>query len=136
LIDHLPPLDFSAGYDRARLLKRIADLASLETPPSVPVNARSLRTSNRTLALVLIVVVLGMFVLSLLVLGGGMVGFPQEEYATIDAEGLATRDYFIDSVLPRSTDAAANFPATVEAATTALRPFLIATATAIANDGQ
>ena len=86
--------------------------------------------------LLLIVLVLGMFLLSLLVLGGGMVGFPQEEYATVDADRIATRDYYIDSVLPRSTDDAASFPSTVEAAATALRPFLIATATAIADERQ
>jgi len=68
-----------------------------------------------------------------LALGGGVIAFPTQEYATIDVEVTLTIQAYIDELLPRSTQDAVNFPSTLEAAPTRLEPLLREAATAVAT---
>jgi hypothetical protein len=133
LIDHLPALDFSERYDKAALLERVQMLASEEAGLPLRVRTPQVRASNRFYGLALIVIVVGMFVLSLLALGGGIIAFPNAEYATIDVEVTGTIQAYIDELLPRSTQDAIDFPKTLEAAPTRLEPLLRDAATAVAT---
>ena len=67
--------------------------------------------------------------------GIGVLGIqaPQEEYDQTVTQVVATRNAFIEAALPRSTEDAIVFAATVEGAATALQPLLAATATARAG---
>jgi len=133
LIDHLTPLDFSERYDKTALLQRVATLASPEAGLPLRVRTPQVRANNRFYGLALIIIVGGMFVLSLLALGGGVIAFPTQEYATIDVEVTLTIQAYIDELLPRSTQDAVNFPSTLEAAPTRLEPLLREAATAVAT---
>ncbi|MCA9888147.1 MAG: toll/interleukin-1 receptor domain-containing protein [Anaerolineae bacterium] len=70
----------------------------------------------------------------------GTIGFPVDEYATENAARetmIATLVHpTLDGLQPRTTEDAANFPATVEAASTRDRGFLEATATQLPLDRQ
>lgn len=73
-------------------------------------------------------------------LSDGTIAFPVEEYATENAARetmIATLVHpTLDGLQPRTTEDAANFPATVEAASTRDRGFLQGTATQIPLDRQ
>jgi len=90
---------------------------------------------SRTLLLLMLVAVAVMFGLALWGVGSGQVRFPSEEYATDDAiafRQIQTLTFpTLDPLMPRSTEDAVAFPATVEAASTRNRPYLIETATAL-----
>lgn len=135
LINHLGALDFSERYDRDALLKAVTHLCSPEAGLPVRVRTPKVRASNRFSALILLVIILGLFVLSMLALGGGIIAFPNEEYATIDREVTQTIGAYLEANLPRTTQEALNFPSTLQAAPTRQRPLLAATATARAGDG-
>lgn len=128
LIEHLEPVE---PGDLDGLLQRLADP---EASLPMRVHTRSLRASNRRAALVVLLLAVIMFVAALY--GVGVLGlqYPHEEYDEVHERVVATRDAFIEEALPRGTDEAADFPVTVEAAATALRPLLIATATARAGN--
>ncbi len=127
LIEHLEPVE---PGDLDGLAKRLS-----EPEASLPmrVHTRSLRASNRRAALVVLLLAGIMFVAALY--GVGVLGlqYPHEEYDEVHERVVATRDAFIEEALPRGTDEAADFAVTAEAAATALRPLLIATATARAG---
>lgn len=127
LIEHLEPLD---AQDLAAIEMR---LASDEGASPLRVHTASQRAANRRTALVVLLFALVMFLAALY--GVGVLGlqYPHEEYDEVHERVVATRDAFIESALPRGTDEALAFPATVEAAATALRPLLAATATAQAG---
>lgn len=96
--------------------------------------------NNRLILLVLGVVVLVMFGISLASIGAGVIAFPEEEYATENAlrnQQIETLVYpTIDAFLPRSTEDALAFPATIEAANTRNAPLLSLTATGIHEQRQ
>ena len=52
----------------------------------------------------------------------------------METEIIQTRNAYIDDALPRSTDDALNFQATIDAAAPTLRPLLVATASAVAGE--
>lgn len=117
-------LTMTGTYSASRLIQTIrrADL-----------NPNRLR-NNRRVLLALAVVVLVIFGISLASIGSGVIAFPEEEYATENArrnQQIETLVFpTIDAFLPRSTEDALAFPATVEAANTRNAPLLILTATA------
>lgn len=131
LIEHLRPVDFSEDY-------AIDDLvARLEAAPGemhMKVHTPRTMASNRRVGVVVGVMALIMFVVGLY--GVGVLGLqaPAEEYEAVETEIIQTRNAYIDAALPRSTEDAASFQATVENAAPTLRPILAATATAIAGD--
>ena len=127
LIEHLEPLD---AQDLAAVE---AHLASEDGSAPLRVHTASLRSTNRRTALVVLFFALIMFLAALY--GVGVLGlqYPHEEYDEVHERVVATRDAFIEGALPRSTEEALAFPVTVEAAATALRPLLAATATSRAG---
>lgn len=130
LIEHLEAVDFTKGYDRQALEARLRESTN---DFHMKVRTPAVKASNRRAAWVVGIIALFMFLLG--VYGVGVLGIrpPQEEYDLVETEIILTRDYYIDSALPRSTEDALNFPATVDAARPTLRPLLIATATAAAG---
>lgn len=126
-IEHLEPQD---PEDLAGLERRLREDGAMR----LRVHTASLRAGNRRAALVVLLFVALMFLAALY--GVGVLGlqYPHEEYDEVQERVVATRDAFIAQALPRSTAEAEAFPATVEAAATALRPLLSATATARAGN--
>lgn len=124
----LPPLDFSRGYRKDRLLYylRWADVG------------RARIAANRRIMAFMLLIVGIMFASALIGIAGGLVAFPQNEYATDDALENATINALViptlEAFMPRTTDDALHFPETAVAAPTRLRGFLIQTATAIPAD--
>lgn len=90
---------------------------------------------SRALLLLMLVAVAVMFVLALWGVGSGQVRFPSSEYATDDAIAFSQIQTLtfptLDPLMPRSTEDALAFPATVQAASTRNRPYLAETATAL-----
>lgn len=124
------PLDFSGGYDRARLLRRLARVSM--TPAEVRrANRRALTLIGGAAAL--------MFGLAIFAMVSGLVAFPVAEYneeATFQAQwvdGLIRET--LEQVQPRTTEDALNFPATHAAAPTRLYFYIRETATALPNAG-
>ncbi len=136
LIENLPLLDFSTGYDSGALQARIAELTTPGAPPPLVALTPSKQKANRQAAVFIGGAALVMFVLALLgVLSGAFVP-PADEFAGVETQIFLTRNYFIDQSLPRSTEDAQNFPATVERARETIQPFLILTATGIAGNSE
>ena len=127
LIEHLEPL---APDDAAGLAQRLA-----EDEGALPlrVHTPALRSTNRRSAQVILVFVVIMFLAALYGIGVLGIQAPQEEYDQTVTQVVATRNAFIEAALPRSTEDAIVFAATVERAATALQPLLAATATARAG---
>ncbi|MGQ9888856.1 MAG: hypothetical protein ACUVSX_10250 [Aggregatilineales bacterium] len=130
LIEHIAPVDFTKGYDFAALAECLRAPAA---PLQMKVLTPAARAANRRAAVVFAVLALIMFALGLY--GVGVLGLqaPTQEYNQVETEIILTRNGYIEAALPRSTDDALNFQATVNAARPTLRPLLIATATALAG---
>ncbi len=130
LIENLEAVDFRGGYNLETLVQR---LSTSDKNLHLKVHTPAVKNSNRRAAYVIAAIVLVMFVGGLYMVGVLGVQMPAEEYDTVETEIVQTRNFYVDSVLPRSTEDALNFQATVDAARPTLRPVLIATATAIAG---
>ena len=124
------PLNFSGGYDRERLLERLAQ--AMMRPDE-------LRRANRRALTVIGGIALLMFGIALIAIVSGRIAFPVAEYneeATFQAEwvnGLIRET--LENVQPRTTEDALNFPATHEAAPTRLYLYIRETATALPKAG-
>lgn len=129
-------LDFTGGYDATALLERLAQMAHSERQFPLRVIAPKTKRSNRRAALVLSLLAVFMFGAAIWGITVGLVGFPEEEYEQVEAEFQGTLGALVDNVLPRSTQDAQNFPATVDAAPTRLQPLLVQTATALYAGGE
>jgi hypothetical protein len=138
LIDHLPVVDFSKGYNLAVLKARIEALSASDAGLPMKVLTPRTRQKNRNVGYWLAALALVWFIAGLILVGIFGIQAPQEEYNTIATEVGATVNAYVERNLPHTTQEAANFPATIQAAPTAQRPLLIATATAraAATDGQ
>lgn len=132
----LPPLDCNSGYDPNALLERLAQMAQRERQFPLRVIAPKTKRNNRRVALVLSLLAVLMFGAAIWGITVGLVGFPEEEYEEVEAEFQGTLGALVDNVLPRSTQDAQNFPATVDAAPTRLQPLLVQTATALYAGGE
>lgn len=131
LIEHLEPVDFTQGYDFDRLAAR---LASAPGELQMKVHTPETVAANRRTGLIVGAMALVMFLAALYGIGALGIQPPAEEYDGVETQIVQTRNAYIENALPRSTDDALNFQPTVEAASTALRPLLIATATAEAGE--
>lgn len=124
-------LNFSGGYQRERLLRRLAQVTM--TPEDIR------RANRRALAVIGAIATL-MFGLAIAAMVGGVVGFPVAEYnddATFQAlwiGGLIRET--LAHAQPRTTVEALNFPVTYAAAPTRVRLYLRATATALAREQE
>jgi hypothetical protein len=130
LIDHLQPLDFSRGYDRDALLDQVATLTGPNAPRPMTVLTPAQRRANRRAGYFVVGLVLFIFFVSVYVLATGIVGVPEDEFASVETQIYLTRNAFIDEALPFTTSEALSFEATVEEARPSVQPFLILTATA------
>ncbi|MCY3906350.1 MAG: hypothetical protein OXF63_03775 [Anaerolineaceae bacterium] len=128
LVEHLEPVE---PGDLEDLVRRLSDA---EASLPMRVHTRSLRASNRRAALVVLLLAGIMFVAALYGVGVLGIQYPHEEYDEVNERVVATRDAYIEQALPRGTSEAELFAVTAEAAATALRPLLIATATARAGN--
>lgn len=131
LINHLKTFDFNAGYPLASLVEHLQYLGSPEAGLPLKVLTPNARVKNRGFGIWLTVIVLAWFIVGLVVVGVFRIQAPVEEYNTVETELAATVASIVQQNLPRSTEEAVNFPATVQAVTTAQRPILIQTATAM-----
>lgn len=140
LIDHLAVADFSGGYD-LDALKALLDAAHApDARLPMRVLTPSRRAANRTAGLVVVAIVLVMFVVGLYAVGVLGIQMPQEEYNAVDTEAAATINAIVGPeleqyarFLPRSTEEAANYAATLRAVPTVYRPLMERTATAYAQ---
>jgi len=130
-INHLKTFDFTNGYPLAALVEQIKLLTSPQAGLPLKVLTPKTRVKNRGVALWLAIVVLMSFIVGLVLVGFFRIQAPVEEYNTVDTEVAATVANIVATNLPHSTQDAVNFPATVQAVTTAQRPLLIASATAL-----
>jgi hypothetical protein len=83
-------------------------------------------------------IVITMFLIGTYFIGIGVIRVPQQEYNELYTEVAVTRDamigptmQYLSTILPRSTEQAVEFDATLRAIPTILRPFVALTATAI-----
>lgn len=124
-------LDFSGGYNRAQLLRRLEQAA---------MKPADIRRANRRALTVIGGIALLMFGIALIAIASGFVAFPVAEYneeATYQAEwvnGLIRET--LEQVQPRGTEDALNFPATHQAAPTRLYFYIRETATALPKAGS
>lgn len=136
VIGNLQALDFSTGYPREALRAALAAPHGLTMPALTPRK----RANNRAMGALIGFIVVFMFIVGLIAVGELGIQMPREEYDAVDTQAAATQHYFIDPLvqtnLPRSTEQAQQFPATLQALPTRYRPFLALTATwSAANAG-
>jgi hypothetical protein len=138
LINHLEVVDATGGYDFAALDRRIKDIQASPERFPVRVHTPKVRQANRRTGAVLVSLVALLFVISLWAIIAFDIEAPQEEFEAEDTRLAETRDVLITETmawlatsLPRSTEQAEAFPATLRAAQTRVRPFFGGTATAI-----
>ncbi|NWF70512.1 MAG: toll/interleukin-1 receptor domain-containing protein [Chloroflexi bacterium] len=140
LIDHLAPIDLSR-YDAQPVIVRVRMLKdSPANHMSLKVLTPRAQAANRRFGLALGLLALIMAVLGMLLIASGTVAFPREEYNTVATIEMATINAEIRpelqayaTLLPNSTEAAAQYPATLRAIPTIYRPYVAATATAEAR---
>lgn len=130
-INHLKTFDFVTGYPLPALLEQLKFLTSPEAGLPLKVLTPKARSKNRGSGIWLTIIVLIAFIWGLVLVGVFHQQAPVEEYNSIETEVAVTIASIVQKNLPRSTEEAINFPATVAAVTTAQRPVLIATATAL-----
>lgn len=133
LINHLQALDFSKAVQPERLLAQVERLSAPDAPRVMTVLTPGRRAANRRVGLLLGIMMLGIFAVSIWGVASGIVRAPENEFASVETQVILTRAYYIDNALPRSSEDALNFAATITANPTRSRVQLIATATAIAG---
>lgn len=124
-LGEFPPLDMTQKYSLDRIVAFVN---------RVDLGAARIRRSQRLLFFISAGVVI-MFAAAIWGIISGNVRFPIEEYATEFAEELNQISTFVaptlEFIMPRTTDDALNFAATVPAIPTRVRIFAIETATAL-----
>ena len=133
LIGHLQPIEYHQPDSMDQLLQRIEALSAPDAPQPLTTLTPSRRSANKQTAIGLIGLVLLMFAVGLWLVGSGIAIAPEDEFAGVETQIFLTRNYFIDGALPRTTEEATNFEATIAHMPTRGRVQLIETATAIAD---
>jgi hypothetical protein len=131
LIDHLTVLDFSQQYDAETLRSTIAALTAPGASRPMTVITPKVQKANRRIGMWLAGLSIIWFIIALILVGVFHIQAPTEEYNTVDTLEAATIQVVVGRNLPRTTQDALNFSTTLQAAPTAQRPLLIATATAM-----
>lgn len=141
LIDHLEGIDYSSGIDLAPLRARLDAIAQGYARLPLKVLTPTARKANWQVGLWVALAALIMFGVGLY--GVGVLGIqaPQQEYDAVETEAAATINAIVRpeleqyaNFLPRSTEEAANYQATLRAVPTVYRVFMGLTATAVAAD--
>lgn len=131
-IDHLIEIDLSNGYRVDELLVRVAELSAPDAPrPQVTISP-SIQRRNQQNLLVLTVVIVVIFAIAIIGVMAGVFLPPADEFASVETQIFLTRNYYIDRALPRSTDDALGFEATLEDSLPTVQPILLLTATGMA----
>ncbi len=140
LINHLTPADFSNGaYPIDDLRSAVAYLTGPDAPLPMRVLTPRTRKKNRNIGLIVFSAAFIMFAIGLIAVGVYHIQAPAEEFNAVDTHVVETRDVIIGPTLqvyglliPRSTEDAAVFEATLQRIPTVHRPFMEASATAAA----
>lgn len=144
LIGHLVPADFSSG---AYPIDEVRSAAAYLSGPDAPLPMRVLtprtRRKNRNIGLIVFAAAFIMFSAGIIGVGVFHIQAPADEFNTVETEVVLTRDFIIGPtlevyglLLPRSTEEAAVFDATLERIPTLHRPFMEASATMAANQAR
>ncbi len=133
VIDHLGALDFSQTYSGKNLLNRVNELASPNAPKPLTALTPAKRKQNVQSSIFYAVVAFGIFVMG--IIGVGVFGLqaPEDEYYGIETQVYLTQRVYIDKSLPRNSEEAINFEATIPFIPTKARVEAIGTATWIAS---
>ncbi|MFO7322173.1 MAG: TIR domain-containing protein [Chloroflexota bacterium] len=138
MISHLQAVDFSQQYRWEALEAQLKLLMSPDAPRAMRVLTSRTRAANRRTGLVLAAIAAVVFGAAIYMIAVLDLQMPAEEYAAIDTQVALTRDFLIGptmeylaTVLPRSTEQAQSFPATLDAIPEVVQPFVAATATTI-----
>jgi hypothetical protein len=129
LIQHLSGVDYSDDYDFALLRNMVQAATAPDAGRPLKVLTPTVRAANRRIGVWLAALVLLWFIVGIVLVGFFGIQAPREEYNSIDTIVAVTVQAILSDNLPRTTDEAANFPATLEAVPSAQLPFLIGTAT-------
>lgn len=138
LLDHLRSVDFTQGYQPEALDSEIQRLQSPDAPRPLRVLTPKVKRSNRTIGILLGLLVVFWFAAG--IYGVAVLGLqaPQDEYNAVDTEVALTQAFFINpeldrygQFLPQSSEAAGNYQATLGAVPTVYRPFMALTATSV-----
>jgi len=140
LIEHLPAADLSKEEDLSEIVTRIQTFRQNQQHIVMKVHTPRIQAANRRVAVVLAFLALFMCGVGILLVGGGVAQFPQAEYNAVDTAEAATISAIVGEQIapyvPRSTEDAIGFEGTLQAVATRYRPFLAATATAVAATAQ
>jgi hypothetical protein len=119
------------GYNLVELEKRILQhLSSSNATLPLKVLTPTVIRKNRNYGYWLALIVIIWFIFGVILVGFFGIQAPRDEYNNVNTQAAATIQGYLRRNQPHTTEDAVNFPATVQAAPTAQRPFLIATATA------
>lgn len=143
ILDHLTPVDVNSDPQLAAVKAQIDYLTAPDAPKPMRVLTPSVRKSNWGVAAVFILLATAMFCIGLVAIGGGVARPPEAEYnavetaiqGTIAIEIQTELDQYV-GFLPRSTEDAANYAATLQGVPTRYRPFMAETATSVAMQTQ
>jgi hypothetical protein len=139
-IEHLTPIELQAP-DALDTIKATIDAAGARV--SLKTHTPATRRTNTRIGLIVAGAALLMFIVGVYAVALLDIEAPIEEYNAIDTAAAATRDVLLAPTLesyllylPGSLEEAQVYPATVQAVPTRIRPFVAATATAVAIDQQ
>jgi hypothetical protein len=133
VISNLEPLNFRSGYDWGELLTKIERLSGPDAPAPMTVLTPARQAKNRQTALLLGIPIAIMFFAAIFGVILNITLPPTDEFASIETQIFLTRNYFIDQALPDNTLEAEGFMGTVEEYNETVQPFLILTATGVAE---
>lgn len=131
-IEHLPVLDFSYQFNSQALLDQVAALTAPNAPKPDYLASANLVRSNTRLGIGIGLVVLLMFGLAILGVWTGALVPEPDEFAGPETQVYLTRNYFIDEAIALD-DPDLSFDEKIQQARPTIQPYLILTATGIAN---
>jgi hypothetical protein len=143
LLAHLPQVSLEEPSTPAALHTMIDVALAPGARLPMKVLTPATRRSNARFGLLVLAFVLGMFAVGIYAVAVLNIEVPIEEYNEIDTQVAATRDSLLAPTLesflpylPGDAAQALEYPATLEAVPTRIRPFVAATATAVAIEQQ
>lgn len=130
--EHLPVLDFSYVFNAKSLLSQVETLIDPNAPKPDYLASVNMIKSNTRLGVGVGIVVFLMFVLAIIgVISGALVPEP-DEFAAPETQVYLTRNYYIDEAIALD-DPELSFDEKIQKARPTIQPYLILTATGIAN---
>lgn len=142
-LDHLTSVNLGEDDGLESLRQHIDAAFQPDAGLPLKVLTPATRRSNSRAGLVIGLLAFGMFMAGIIGIAVFNIEAPIEEYNVIDTQVAQTRDILIAPTLegylrflPGSLAQATEYPATLQAVPTRVRPFVAATATAVAIDQQ